>query len=503
MDNAEKLPINLSKSRVMRGLQCEKSLFLQAHSPELATPVSASQQLIFDQGHAVGIEAQRRFPSGVLIEAPHTEPDKAIEDTARAISDGALILYEAAFRHDDVLVRVDILHRENQSAPWRIVEVKSSTSLKPQYIPDSAVQTWVLRSAGLEVVSTSVWHINSKCKFPNLSNLFTAVDVTKEVDRAIPSVVAAIKNFKAFLVKATAPIADIGPHCDDPYECSFKAHCWESKNIPEVSIFDIPGLQSRRKWGLYSAGNVDLSKLQGEKLNASQKRMVEVTNSGKRFVDQNLISGQLRAWTYPLYFLDFETMAWAIPRYAKTKPYQQIPFQFSCHVQMKRGGPILHGEYLHEVDTDPRPELAEHLIESLGKTGAVVSYNKAFEARCLRELAEALPDYSEALLSIETRLVDPLAVFRKAVYDPKFRGSFSIKSVAPALIGDTLSYEGMEVSDGCAAQAAYLELISPTCSEEQKGRLKAGMLAYCRQDTMAMVSLVEWLWNEVDLARGE
>lgn len=242
--------INLSKSKVMRGLQCEKSLFLQVHNPELATPVSDSQQLIFDQGQAVGAEAQKRLPLGILIDAPYTEPDKAIEDTGRAISNGALTLYEAAFKYEDVLVRVDILHREKPNGPWSIIEVKSSTEVKPQYIEDSAVQTWVLKSSGLKIASTSVWHINNQCQFPDLSNLFTAVDITKEVKETIPTVVAAIKNFKTLLGRAKAPVTDIGPHCDDPYECSFKEHCWGAKKIPEVSIFDIPGLQSKRKWSL-------------------------------------------------------------------------------------------------------------------------------------------------------------------------------------------------------------------------------------------------------------
>jgi len=488
---------NLSKSKVMKGLQCPKSLYLAIHQPDLARETPAGLQAIFDQGHRVGVEAQKRYPGGVLIEAPHTDLALALKRTEEAVASGALALYEATFVHDGVLVRVDILHRKKVGSPWHIVEVKSTTEVKDQHIDDAAVQTWVVRGAGEHVSSVSVMHINNQCVFPDLADLFTVADVTKEVGEAVKPLPKVIAKLKKILQGEKAPALDIGPHCDDPYECDFKDHCWGAKKIPEISVFDIPGLAAKRKWELYEKGVVELAKLVSaeEKLNSTQRKMVEVTLSGKRALNREAVERELAEWKFPLYFLDFETIGPAIPRYPGTRPYEQVPFQFSCHAQMKPGGMLVHAEYLHDSVSDPREPLIRALVDAIGKRGSVVAYNKGFESGCLSALARAFPKYADQLLGIAARLVDPLPIFRAHVYDREFRGSFSIKSVAPALLGDSLSYEGMIIADGTGAQIAFEELIADDTAAARKAELRQAMLDYCRKDTIAMVNLVEWLRN--------
>lgn len=484
----------------MKGLQCPKYLYLTVHQPHEAAPVTTSQQAIFDQGHTVGSEAQKRFPNGVLIIAPFNQPDQAVEETAAAIRSGALVLYEAAFHHEDVLVRIDILHRDSIESPWNICEVKSSTEVKNQHIEDAAIQSWVLRGCGEDVKSVSIMHINNECVFPNLEKLFTLEDVTTRVEGLFSLIPGQVAKFKEMLQKSKPPKFDIGPHCDDPYECGYKSQCWRDRKLPDLSVLDVPNLNSKKKWELYRKGIVDLAQLISteEKLSIIQRRMIEVSISNQRFIDFKAIRRELSAWTYPLHFLDFETIGPAIPRYLGTRPYEQVPFQFSCHVQSSAGGPIIHTEYLHDSKSDPREPLVKALVESIGDQGSVVAYNKGFESGCLSALARALPKYSDQLLNIAERLVDPLPIIREYVYDREFKGSFSIKSVAPALLGSELSYDGMSVSNGSEAQVAFDELISGVSNPKRKVDLRQAMLDYCRKDTIAMVNLVEWLFQSSD-----
>jgi hypothetical protein len=475
----------------MTGLQCEKALYLSVHEPALAPPIGAAQQAVFDQGHEVGLEARKRFPGGVLISARHSDAERAVEETRLAIGGGALAVFEATFIHRGILIKADILRRASIGADWDLIEVKSSSGLKEQYLPDAAIQAWVIEGAGLKLQSISIQHINTKYVFPEGGDLFTRVDVTKEVRKIMPAVVSAALNFQTLLERAGVPAREIGPQCESPYPCPFQGHCWRGARVPVPGVFDLPGLRSERKWELYRAGQGALDKLDPEEFTPLQQRVIQAGLTGRRFVDPEAIRRGMKEWTHPYSYLDFETVAWALPRYTGTRPFQQVPFQFSCHVQGKAGGPIVHFEYLHDEDSDPRRALAEALIGAVATRGSVIAYNKTFEATVIRGLAKLFTGTAK-----EARLrgiVDPHPVVKAAVYDPAFHGSFSIKDVAPALLGRRASYEGMSVADGGAAQAAYAEMIAPGTAAPRRSELRAALLEYCRKDTMAMVGVVEWL----------
>jgi hypothetical protein len=495
--------LGLSKSKIVLGLQCEKALYLTVHQPGLAKEVSDSQQMIFDQGKEVGVYAQQLFPDGISVDAPYYDAKLAIAQTKAAISADALHIYEATFEYDGVLVKVDILTRTSKKSPWEIVEVKSSTQAKDVHLQDVAVQVWVLRSAGLKVKSASILHINNQCFFPKLSNLFTRVDVTEDVEALQNDIPKAVLKFQKLLRSKSEPMTDIGPHCDDPYECGFKELCWSKKNVPEISTFDIPRLSTKKKWELYSDGTIALDSVDASEFNDLQRRMIEVTLSKKRFVNRTAIKKELSKWEYPLSFLDFETIAFAIPRYDGVRPYQQLPFQFSCHMQKNERQNLDHYEYLHTENSDPREAIARSLVEMLPSEGSVVAYNMGFEKQVLLALSDQFPKMKKSLKSMAERLVDPLTIFRSHVYDPNFNGSFSIKDVAPAILGKKASYEGLSVGDGSEAQNAFLKLISPDTSAAVKAQLKAGLIAYCQKDTLGMVELVWWLQQEAEKQNGE
>lgn len=488
--------IGLSKSRVMAGLQCPKRIYLQLNSPELALPISAVEQARFDEGSEVGRRARERFPGGVLIDTDPAATSRALSQTQEAMVAGALALFEPAFAHEGVLVRVDILVREELHAPWSVIEVKSSTSVKEEHLDDVAIQAWVLRGSGEQVGRCSVMFINNSCVFPDLENLFFIKDVTREIKDRESSIPRKISELKKVLLKPEVPPVDIGPHCNAPYVCPFTGYCWEERGVVSPNIFELPGI-GKRAWEFYQHGIISLTDGRIGGLNGKQARALEVARSNLMWIDRMGILNGVKDWKWPLHCLDFETFGPAIPRYPGVRSYQQVPFQFSCHVQDKPGAEPRHFEYLHENSGDPRPAVAKALCAAIGPTGSIVAYNKSVESRIIAHLAEVCPAQARDLERMAGRFVDPLPIIRGSVYAPGFRGSYSIKDVAPALLGRSFAYEGMDVGGGQEAQMAFDRLISGALSMEERQSLRNAMLAYCRQDTLAMLRIVDWLFEQI------
>ncbi len=486
----KKRAATLSKSRLMRGLQCAKSLFLTIHHPELEPKITDSQQALFDQGHEVGIRAQQEIPGGVLIEAPYYDPEGAIKETEAAMKNGAHTIYEATLAKNGISAKIDILNKGAGNRSWQLIEVKSSTSVKPEHLVDVAIQVHVAEQAGLQIEKAEVMHLNNQSTAPKLENLFTRNEVTTSIDQNRKELPSKISALQGILSKSKPPKTDIGAHCFEPYECPFVKHCWS--HISSPSIFDVPGLGAK-VWEFYEQGIVSVSDPRFGPFTGAKAARLNAIRTGSRWIDVPGISKQLSDWRWPLIHLDFETINFAIPKYDGTRPYEQIPFQFSCMIQEKRLALARHVEFLHDELTDPRPSLIAALTSILKNSGSIVAYNKGFESARMRAMATAYPSYSDILLEACERLVDPLPIFRNHVYDPAFKDSFSIKNVAPAILGEQASYKGMSVSDGVAAQRAFVELIDVKTPSERKVELKREMLAYCKKDTEVMVQLVDWL----------
>jgi hypothetical protein len=483
----------LSKTRFMSGLQCPKNLYLSVFNKELATPTDFATQKRFDEGKLVGLEAQKRFPGGVLVDVPYYAPEKAVKKTDELIKQGATTLYEPVFIFNDLLVRIDILHRETPTSPWQIIEVKSSTRVKDEHLIDLAIQYYVLKQSNINVQVGHLMFINNTCLYPNLENLFVIEEKTEKLEPLFPVIEENLAKFKILLTQPSAPEVEIGPQCTAPYECSFKAHCWSRFNLPNPSVMNLYKI-GEKKFQYLRDGIVELTDPRLSDLNGIQKRMVEVARSGQRFIDFQGIKEAIKTWEYPFYFFDFETIDFTIPRYNGTSPYQQIPFQFSCDILENETAEIKHLEYLHDNSSDPREAVAAHALKAIGPAGSIFSYNQQFESRMLADLAAALPDYAERLKNIQARLADPLPVIRNFVYFHEFAGSFSLKNVAPAILGCEYRYSG-EVKDGTEAQLGFLRLTTQELRPEARKKLKMALLAYCGQDTRALFKLVEWLFT--------
>ena len=486
------MTFRLSKSKYLSGLQCHKRLWLEIHKPELASPPPPGRQRIFDQGTTVGELATEEFPDGVLIEADYLNIPDAIKQTKEALDNSVDVIFEGCFIYDDVLVRPDIILR-NDLGSWNMIEVKSSTSVKPENIHDVAVQTWVLQGCGLELKQVFLKHINRDCVYPDLSNLFRTEDITEPVRAVLPIIPKKLSEYKSMLDKPE-PNVTIGKHCSNPYDCQFVDYCW--KDVPEHSIFTVPRLRWTVKERLIAENKITIDNLPGSfSLNDNQLNYLKSLEMQKPIVDWNGIDGELGKLKYPLYFLDFETDGPAVPRYDGLHPYEQFPFLYSCHVLDEKGN-LEHYEYLHESDSDPRQQLAESLVKAIGESGSVIVYNAGFEKGVMSRLAQWCPEYAESLQSIIDRLWDQLNIFRNFYIDYGFRGSNSLKDVLPVIVR-SMSYDNLAVGDGTEAQVTWNEMIRLKNGDE-KNKLNGNLKEYCGQDTLAMVEIHNVLTRQSD-----
>ena len=481
----------LTKSKYLSGLQCAKRLWIEEFSPHLLGPASPVLSQLRAQGREVGTLARGNYPAGHLVTGIGRA---ALAETAAAIDAGATCLFEAAFEANDVYVRCDILVRREDDT-WELIEVKSTTRVKQTHLHDLAVQQWVLTGAGLTIAAAKVMHLNNrKTVKPDLSGLFVEADVTRPVRRLLRGVPRRVASLQRTLRRRQMPTRDIGPHCQMPHTCPAIGHCWA--HVPRHSIFTIPRITPDKLRALLKLGVLHVKDVPADfALSSSQWAYVHRVITGRAEIATDRIAARLAELTYPIYFLDFETYAYAVPRHAGMRPYQQLPFQYSLHV-LHADGTLTHSEYLHMDQEDPRPALAERLVQEIGPTGSVVAYHAAFERSVLLNLARALPEPRKALRAIAARLWDQLDVFRYDYLDPAFEGSNSIKRVLPVLVPG-LTYDDLSVRRGDHAQAIWQALIQSD-DPVQRDELAANLTAYCHRDTQAMVEIHRALTRLVD-----
>jgi hypothetical protein len=479
----------LSKSGFVKGWKCPNLLWWYVHdreAPEFVPGPALRGRL--EQGQVVGALAQQQVAGGVLIDLPHTAVDERVAATREAIQGGALAIYEASFLADDVFVTVDILERVNGA--FNLIEIKASTGLKEEYLPDAAIQTHVANRSGLDVHRSQVMHLNKDCRYPDLSNLFTRQDVTKKIEPLLCHVPEQIAR-QLDLINGPEPPIAIGEQCLGAHECPFRGRCWPDMSGDHVG--SLAGVGLRKTWELMQQGFHSIHDLPAD------AKIPKVAQRQKRAVLKNeMIVGPklgeaLARFESPVAFLDFETLNLAIPVWRGCRPWQQVAVQFSCHVETERGV-YMHHEFLAQPGRDPRELLALALIDACRGARSVVAYWASFERDRITELAETLPHLAGQLDGITTRLVDLHTVVKDHVYHPDFHGSFSIKEVLPALVPE-LSYDGLEIADGETAsyELARLLLKPDTLSVHDTKTLRSDLLDYCELDTWAMVKLLEKL----------
>jgi CRISPR/Cas system-associated exonuclease Cas4 (RecB family) len=456
------------------------------------TAPDAAQEKIFETGNRIGLFAQRVFPNGVLVDEPYYEIEKAVAKTQELLKT-AHTVYEAAFLYDNVLIRVDILHKTDSG--WTMIEVKSSTSVKEEYYEDVSIQAYVLRGSGIHLNKAVLMHINNEyvkqTSDIDINSFFIQADITETLTK--PEVIKETLLEMTEEMSAPEPEAKISKRlCGG---CEFEAYCWQ--NVPEDSVYNLPRISDKAAF-IASHGYLKISDVPPEYLTTErQLKWLDVYLTNTPYIDKNGISELLAQLNYPLYFLDFETTSPAIPIWQNTRPYQQIVFQASLHVMEHEGATLQHYEYLFEGKDDPRPKAAEFLLKNIGGYGSIIAHNAAFEKSRIAEMARDvdLPQKNvDHLKNMLTRFWDSKDPFQKYYLHPGFHCSASIKKVLP-VIAPGMTYEGMAVGNGGDAMDAFDALYASKLSEEEEKQLRKDLLAYCAQDTLAMVKIVEFLKN--------
>lgn len=483
----------LSKSSFIRGVQCEKHLYLYKYHYNEMDQLSEMQKAVFKRGTDVGKLAQQLFPDGIdASPASQFEYDKAVVVTKNLIKENQKVIYEASFNYNDVLAVADIL--VNEKSGLKIYEVKSSTSVSETYIRDAALQYWVISNLGYKIKDFSITYINNQyIRKGNLEldKLFATESVLNQILPLQKWVKDNIDRFKKVLNKKSIPTVDIGEHCYDPYTCGFYEYC--RKHIPQDSVFDLSGVHLSKKYDLYRSGIIKLNDIPDDiKLPQAAKLQLSVYKNQKDQIDKKAIKEFITELNYPLYFLDFETFQPAVPLFDKSKPYMQIPFQYSLHYKKNKKSKTEHFEFLAEAGSDPRIKFIENLLKDTDTEGDILTYNKTFEVSRLKEIAELFPKYKKKIEERISRIKDLMLPFQKKYYyTSDMQGSYSIKYVLPALIPE-LSYENLEINEGGLASIAFENLFYET-DLMQIAETRNQLLEYCKLDTLAMVKILEKL----------
>lgn len=486
---------NLSKSKLMAYRQCPKRLWLEIHRPNLREDSTATQAS-FQVGNTVGEIARSLYDpkgKGALIDAQRDGFSAALTRSMKLLNSSQPI-FEAGFSAGGALVLADVMLPVNQGRKraWRMIEVKSSGSVKNYHRDDIAIQSFVTRAAGVPLASIALAHIDTEWRYlgnGDYQGLLTEQDLTEEAFSREEEVQSWIAGATKCAAKRTEPNIQTGSYCADPYPCGFFEYCNSQEPQAKYPVSWLPRVQTKALKALIADNGVtDLRDVPDALLNDKQLRVKTHSLSGKTYFDKQGAADALKPHGLPAYFLDFETIQFAVPIWKGTRPYQKIPFQFSLH-RLARTGKLETESFLDLSGKDPSKEFVAKLIDTCGTRGPIFVYNAGFEKGIISSLADRFSKFRGSLVSLRERIVDLHPIAETHYYHPSQQGSWSIKSVLPA-IAPELRYDDLDgVQDGGMAMDSYLEAINADTPLTRKVVIKKQLLEYCRLDTFAMVRI--------------
>jgi len=490
-DSTTPVPL-ISKTRYIQGLQCLKLLWHVYNARDLIPPADEGTQAIFDQGHEVGLLAQKLFPGGVTVEG--NIPFDEVVTRSRDLLPRRAPLFEAGFRHDHVIARADVLEPAGADG-WNLVEVKSTTSVRDPHWDDLAIQRHCYEGAGLRIRRCSVMHMDDTYirEGPvDPSRLFARVDVTSIVEKKQIGIERRVEGMLQVIQTAHSPKVEIGPQCSSPYACPLVPLCWKKVLETRNSIFSLTRIGAKA-WPLYRQGVETTDSILADfHLSRAQKIQVDAEKMGRPHISVRAVGKFLSSLHHPLYYLDFETFQTAIPMLDGTRPWQQVPFQFSLHIAASADSPLEHHSWIWDGQDDPRKILLDELQRFIGPHGSIVAYGAAFERARLKECAQAHPELGGWVDEILERIVDLLAPFRSfSVYFPAQAGSASMKRVLPALTDR--GYKDLTIQEGGQASIEFKRITFGEVPEEERLRVRRQLEEYCGLDTRGMADIVRAL----------
>lgn len=483
----------ISKSKYVLFNNCPKSLWMLFNKPELAKEDPTAQKHI-DDGKAVGALAKSYFKDTIDVtsydEKGNLDINNMIGLTNRYLLSSDKTIAEASFSLDGLFCSVDLLHPVGDH--YEIYEVKATTNVEKEHYIDAAFQKYVLEQRGLVIDKVYILHLNNEYRRHgelNVQALFVRDDITDDAHlvSAYVQIEEQLKRIKELLASNQEPESFLSTNCK---ECPFKEYC--HKDVPHPCVLDINGLRGRYEY--YRSGVVTYSDvlLNHVKLNKRQQVQVEAyLHNHILTVDKEQLDSFLKTVRYPVYHLDFESIQLPIPPCDDAWPYEQIPTQYSLHIEHEDGS-LEHKEFLGD-SIDPRRAIAEALCRDIPMDACVLAYNKQFECGRIEELADLYPDLREHLLNMKNNVVDLLVPFKSGnYYHIDMGGSNSIKYVLPALCPNdpSLDYHALPVvHNGGEAMDIYPKMLE--ADPKEKERIRDGLIKYCCLDTLAMVKVLQ------------
>ena len=472
----------ISKNTFLTALGCPTQMWFDRRGSTRA--LTASEELRIIEGQQIGEMARAQFAEGVLV--TEKDPRTAAEKTATLMADHSVsVIFEAAFIAESFVTRVDVLIRRENG--WMLIEVKSARhkdeKISGEHIDDMAYTTMVVTMAGVRVTAVELMRLSDEWRGTGGAQ-FKKADATAAVQERVEQFRQQTRGVLLNVFSEERPTPRLLTSCKN---CEYFASQCLGKGI-EYPIVEIPRISEQKVDELVALNVIDVRDIPPAfELTPTQRQMVLTISSGEMQADGVKLTKLLSKLSWPCYYLDFETAMSALPLWDGIAPFEQVLTQYSIHKCSSLMSEPEHFEYLAPLTHDARRELAEQLIRDLGSTGSIVVYS-SFEKTQITTLSQLFPDLAPQLLPLCERLFDLEVVFKQAVSHPGFRGKTSIKVTLPTLVPE-MSYKNLLIGGGDSAVAAFVRMVRGWCSSEEVAQLREALLAYCKQDTLAMVKL--------------
>jgi predicted RecB family nuclease len=485
----------ISKSAFMKAEQCLKHFFLYKNHPYLRDSLSKEKQLIFKRGTDVGVFAQQLFPNGIDVTVGEKRDQQLFaEKTKHLIAQGTKTIYEATFIFDDLLVMVDILHKQEDK--WIAYEVKSSLKITDTYVKDACFQYYVIKNCLPDLVDFNLLTLNPKYVLEGeleIQKLFKATSIMKDALKNADYFSHKTQIAKLSLEQNKIPDIKIGAHCFQPYDCDFLGTCWKNINEPN-SVLTLGKLTKQAMFELYDQNIKRINEIDIDTiLHKEVKIQVKAAIEQKEQIFKEEVELFVSNIKQPACSLDIEVWMPAIPYYNGTKPFQQIPFLFS--MISEDNGIVKNYSYFKPIEEDFRREFLEHILLVTKDFQSILMFDKSLEETVLNQLAVLYPEYTSDIANFKNKIVDLAEPIRKGnYYHPEMKGNFTLKSIAP-LVNQESGFDNLGIQSGISAMYMYESLLEQNAIEAE--HIKQQLVDYCEMDALITYQLLNFFKSKI------
>ncbi len=486
----------LSKSDYMLFLKHPAWLWLKKYDKNKLPPVDDNTQAVFDAGNLFEKYAEQLFPNGIRLGFNnYNEYLELPTRTIKTLDDGAKTIFQGRFEYNQLTFICDVIVVVGDKVV-DLYEIKSSTKAKPEHEFDLAFQMVVLETCGYKIGKIAVIHVNNEYVRNgaiDAKEITEITDITEEVKEKREDTKVYIKM--ALEVAESSKIPNISPSLARQDVLGEWLDIYRGlTTVQPYSIYDLCAPSAERIGTLESLNIKSLIDIPDDfALSAKQKLQVSATKLDQAIIDKDKIKSFLSKLVFPLYFLDYETLASIVPYFDGLRPYQQLPFQYSLHIFETPEGELKHTMYLHRENSNPKEALSKSLQKNIGNKGSVIVWNESFEKSCNTLMGKLEPNFEPFYKQVNERIVDLMIPFSKSWYVHKdFGGSASIKKVLPVLV-PKLSYNALPIHEGTGAQRLWMETVLDGKRDDSREQILNDLEEYCKLDTLAMVEIYKQL----------